>query len=98
MNGDGRGPLSGPAYRNGDSARPPPSGPGGQRNYSSAMSPPAGPASAPMSMSAHNRQGSVLSAPSQPRGGGGGRGSFGREYPRDFSRDYPSPPQHPSRR
>ncbi|KAK5017017.1 hypothetical protein LTR16_002407 [Cryomyces antarcticus] len=97
-NGDGRGPPSRPVYRNGDSARPPPTGPGGQRNYLSAKSPPAGPAPAPTSMSAHNRQGSVLSAPSQPRGGGGGRGSFSREYPRDFSRDYPGPPQHPPRR
>ncbi|KAK8258044.1 hypothetical protein IWZ00DRAFT_32662 [Phyllosticta capitalensis] len=65
-------PPSGP--RNGDFFRVPPTGPAGGR-YGPAMSPPAGP-----SMSAHSRNTNpILSAPSRPRGGG--RGSFGRDYP-----------------
>ncbi|KAI9861006.1 MAG: hypothetical protein M1824_002772 [Vezdaea acicularis] len=84
---------SGRGSHNGYGRGGPPNGPSRHYSGSAGMSPPAGPASAPVSMSAHNRQGnvSVLSAPRQPRGDPG-RGSVGRES------SYPGPPSGGYRR
>ncbi|KAI9800408.1 MAG: hypothetical protein M1833_003294 [Piccolia ochrophora] len=66
-----------PTYRDGPDYAPPRGAPNGpSRNYESPgprAGPPTGPSAAPISMSAHNRPGnvSVLSAPTQPRGGSG---------------------------
>lgn len=87
--------TQGLSYQNGDS-RGPVNGPGGPPyNGSYTRESPSGPPSAPISMSAHNRPttGSLLTAPTRPRGGT----SFSRENSRDGPYGPPQPRRgHPS--
>ncbi|OAL55565.1 hypothetical protein IQ07DRAFT_171588 [Pyrenochaeta sp. DS3sAY3a] len=80
-------PPTGPAssYRNGDSnfPRAPPTGPSSRSYPSPAVSPPAGPAVAAQAPTFPRSSNPVLAAPTRPRGGGRGFGSY--DAPRDFS-------------